>query len=583
MVAGPPICEHEPVANGASVTRRRLAASVPALIATVPLVGMSFQGDERPRVYSVISRYGSNPWKMIKGTYEELDFFLSRGNFRPVGRLLETVEHSFIFEAGEATGLAPHVVHGVIRLLMVVLLAGVAASVVAALARSAGATADHPIAVLYPLVLGTVLVASGSHGPDAPYRWFNHITLVHFPHTIIGAVVAILTIALVVARDRDMLTRPTKRAELAAMTLVGGLAAVFYDLVYLAPAVAAVFVAARAIAAGRPLKEIPATAAAKRWAALSVGFMVVLIPVRIEIARRCSEASCYVGTDLSLSTDAIAHFGRRLVAGTPPAGWLHNAELARHFGLDLGLRDLATNTLTGTGLVAITAVAVATAISASRTRGLGRLSAPPPANPETARHAPPTPSPLAPGTKSATAEPAPPTRTARLALALALIGAAGAALAALVASLVTVVQQIEPRAIDAWRETLLTQLGWSYLISAGLAAIVGAVRRRGTRRIAVNAATVLLAATLTATLLANWRMAQADRQTPLSSITSQIATATINVDTTTDGNARRCSLIDAYSQLVPDHLNMGGPALQEHLDSLMLQRHGRPFCDRTRS
>ena len=29
-----------------------------ALVCTVPLVGMSFQGDERPRIYAVVSRYG---------------------------------------------------------------------------------------------------------------------------------------------------------------------------------------------------------------------------------------------------------------------------------------------------------------------------------------------------------------------------------------------------------------------------------------------------------------------------------------------------------------------------------------------
>ncbi|MCE2510968.1 MAG: hypothetical protein J4F50_00140 [Acidimicrobiia bacterium] len=567
--------------TGTALTRRWRAAALPALIATVPLVGMSLQGDERPRVYSVISRYSSNPFKMIKGTYDELDFFLSRGNFRPVGRLLETVEHGFIFEAGEATGLAPHVVHGVIRLLMVVLLAGVAASVVAALARSAGATAGHPLLVLYPLILGTVLVASGSHGPDAPYRWFNHITLVHFPHTIIGAVVLVLGIALVVARDRDMETRPVRRAELAAMAGLGGLAAVFYDLVYLAPALAAVFVAARVIAAGRPVKEILATAAVKRWAALSVGFLVVFIPVRIEIARRCSEADCYVGTDISLSPDVLNHFGRRLIAGTPPAGWLHNAELARHFGIDLGLRDLATNALTGILLVAIAAVAVATVISVSRAGGHGRNLARPGVLSEAAETGSPPRSPL-PRVLSEAAETGSPPRSFRLALALALIGAAGASLSALLASLVTVVQNIEPRAIDAWRETLLTQVAWSFLISACLAATLGAVRYRSSRQIAVGLAAALLAASLTATLLANWRMAQADRQTPLSSITSQISAAVINLDTTENGNARRCSLIDAYSELVPDHLNMGGPAVQEHLDHLMLQRHGWPFCDRTR-
>ena len=541
--------------------RRWRAATLPVLIVTAPLIGMSFQGDERPRIYSVISRYGSNPFKIVRGTYREIDFFLSRGNFRPVGRLFETIEHSFVFEAGEATGLAPHVVHGVVRMLMVMLLALVATSVVAALARSAQASVRSPVNVLYPLALGTVLVASGSHGPDAARRWYNHITLVHFPHTLIGSVTLILVIALVVARAQDMQSRELKGRELVMMAMLGGIAAVFYDLVYLAPALAAVFILARAIAAGLPVSKVLATAAARRWAALTVGFLVVFVPVRVEIARRCGQASCYNGTDVGLSLDALGHIPRRLAAGTPLAGWSHNAELAQHFGIELGVRDLSTNALTAVLLAAVAAIAVAAVRSACKTEGIDG----------------PTP---VPG-QTSSSEAAPP-RLHRLALALALFGTATATLAALIASLSTQVQQNEPRMIDAWRETLLTQVAWSFLIAAGVAVASSAAHRRKYQKAVVVAAAVLLASSLAATLLANWRMAQTDRVIPLSAITSQISAATINLDTTEEGNLRRCSLMDAYSILVPEHLNMGGPALQGHLDRLMLQRHGWPFCDQPR-
>ena len=529
---------------------------LPALACTVPLAGMSLQGDERPRIYAVISRYGSNPFKIIEGTYHDLDFFFGRGNFRPLGRLFETVGHSLVFEAGEATGLAPHVAHGAVRLVMVGLLALTASAVVAALVRSAGGSQRHPVNVLFPLALGTVLVASGSHGPLADRRWYNHINLVHFPHTIIGAVVLILAMAVVVARDRDMQPRRLARHEWGTMAALGAVSALYYDLVYLAPILAAVFVLARALAAGMPFGEIRHTAAVKRWSAVSVGFLAVFAPARIEIIRRCAEQSCYNGTDPQFSTEALGHIPRRLAAGTPPAGWFHNAEVARHFGLDLGMEDLARNALTGLLLAAVLVMTVVAARSASLAVGAG----PPHLGPHTA----------SPGLAA---------RPKRLALALAVFGASAAVLAALLASLSKQVQQVDLRAVDAWRETLLTQVGWSLLIAAGVVAAVEAGRGQRSRRIVVVGAALALAVALATSLLANWRLSQADRHDPLSVVTRQISSATVDIDTTEEGNRHRCALIDAYSERIPEHLNMGGPAVLEHLNRLMLDRYRRPFCD----
>jgi len=517
---------------------------------------MSFQGDERPRVYAVISRYGSNPFKIIEGTYRDLDFFLGRGNFRPLGRLFETIGHSFVFEAAEATSVAPHVVLGAVGLAMVGLLALTASAAVAALARSAGVSLRHPANVLYPLALGTVLVASGSHGPLAVRRWYNHINLVHFPHTIIGAVVLILAMALLVARDGDMRRRPLQRHEWGAMAALGAVSTLYYDLVYLAPILAAVFIVARAVAAGMPLGQLRSTAAAKRWSAASVGFLVAFVPARVEIMRRCAEQSCYNGTDPQFSAETLGHVPRRLAAGTPPAGWIHNAELARHFGLDLGVGDLATNALTGLLLAAVVVTTVLAVRSANLARSLDAghpgLHEAPHSGAERPRH---------------------------LALALALLGASAALLAALLASLSNQVHETDPRAIDAWRETLLTQVGWSLLITAGVVAAIEAVRSLRSRRIVLAGAAALLAASLAASLLANWRLSQADRHDPLSSVTRQISDATVSIDWTEEGNRHRCALIDAYSGMIPEHLNMGGPAVRQHLDQLMLDRYRQPFCD----
>ena len=235
---------------------------------------------------------------------------------------------------------------------------------------------------------------------------------------------------------------------------------------------------------------------------------------------------------------------------------MHNAELARHFGLDLGVEDLARNALTGLLLAAVLIMAVMAARSASVASSR-----------DLQRHGPQEAS--LPGAA----------RPGRLALALAVFGASAALLAALLASLSNQVHETDLRAVDAWRETLLTQVGWSLLITAGVVFAVETVRGRGSQRIILACAAALLAVALATSLLANWRLSQADRHDPLSSVTSQISNATVTIDWTEEGNRHRCALIDAYSGMIPEHLNMGGPAVRQHLDQLMLNRYSQPFCD----
>ena len=82
------------------------------------------------------------------------------------------------------------------------------------------------------------------------------------------------------------------------------------------------------------------------------------------------------------------------------------------------------------------------------------------------------------------------------------------------------------------------------------------------------------------TLLANARMAHIDRATPVSTLVDEISEAALSIDPTERGNAHRCNLIDAYTQIFPDpDWWQGGPNHRAALDDFMLDRHGWPFCD----
>ena len=514
-----------------------MTVAAPSLIVAAPLAGFAFQLDQRLAIYRSAAEGLANPLVALRHAADGIDEYLSRGNFRPVGRFLEAISDGFVFEAAEATGMPPNVVHGVIRMGMVGLLALTATQVLGAVLRSAGRPLPrHPVAVLYPLVLALTLVASDADGP-----------MVIYPFTAVGTSVLVLAVALAVARDSAMTSRPVSRREALSMLLLGAVTVATYDLAYVAAPLAAALVMARSAAAGMTARQACRTAAARRFMFLAIGFLVTFLPVRIVIARRCGEAECYAGSDVHLSSDIIGRTADRVATGLPPAGWSHVAELARRadrFGF--GMTDLLANSL----LVVLVVTIALTATSAGRRASRTTASA------DDCR-----------------------VGWSRLAATLALFGLSVAALPALLVSTSRFMHAFDYAVGEAWRDTVLVQTGWSLVIAAALVMLTEAIRSTGTRQIAVWAASALLAVGCTATLLANEQLNQIDQATSLSAINNQIAAATVNFDPGSAGDANRCELIEAFAA-VKGRSNWEEETRQFRaaLDKLMLDRHGLPFC-----
>ena len=557
---------------------RRLwsAAVAPALIVTAPLLGFSLQGDARQRAYEAARLYGSNPLEAARGIYTDIGVFLDHGNFRPLGRFAEAIERSFTVEAAEATGLTLSAVQGLLRALAVAVLAVVATRVAAVLARPAASGRLHPAAALYPLIFAMALVAAGPAG-----------SLTKYSFQIIGWVVLILLLALAVARHRDMQARPVSWRELASMALLGLAASMTYDLVYVAPPLAAVFMLARNAAGGHPLKNVLRTAALRRWAAFSAGFLAAFVPVRLIIADRCSRNDCYAASEVDVSGEMVQMAAERALSGAPPAGWHHVSELVRYAdlrtppwppippGVDpgtvraeevtYGLSDFAANSMIAVLLAATILVTVRGARTAARLADADSESS----------------------------------GSLRPAASLGAFGAATTLLGALLVSPSVWLHWWEPQIGQAWRESVLVQTGWSFMIAAVVAAVgasasrvrrsdgtaAGRSSRRSSsriRRVAWRTAAAIAGIGLALTLLANARMTHIDRTTPVSTLVDEISAAALSIDPTERGNARRCSLIDAYTQIFPDpEWWQGGPNHRAALDEFMLDRHGWPFCDPT--
>jgi len=510
--------------------RRSWFMAVPPLIVALPFAGFPLQYDEVRLFVSTANSVRGNPLRAAEHALRDVDQFLDQGTFRPLGRFLENSVYSAMFETSEATGLAPHALQAVVRLVMVAALAYAAIRVVAALMRSAGAGPDHPALLVYPLVLATTLVANGAVSP-----------LVLFPLLFTGSVVFVLAVALVTARDRDMQFRRLRRHEPVAMALVGVAAAMTYDLVYVAPILAAVFIVARATAAQMTVSEVLRLAAARRWMYLSIGFLVVFVPTRIEIAIRCSRAACYEATNVNASVDALELVPGRLLTGAPPVGWHHNSDLGRP-GMQFELAALGGNALMALLLLAAIGWIAVVATSTSQE----------------------------PESDDAAADGGPP-RWERLGAALLMVGGASAVLAAVLVSLARFNQRRGLSVGQPWRDTVLVQFGWSLLIFAVAVVVVHRLRSQQARRTAGEAIVAVLGACLVVTLFFNWRLASVEGRTPGSTVTKQMLIAATTSDPTDRGNARRCELLDSFEDLV---FPMDGL-----LDAMMLDRYGMAFCD----
>ena len=552
---------------------------MPALIVTAPLLGFSLQGDERQRAYEAARLYGSNPLEAARGVYTDIGVFLDHGNFRPIGRFTEAIERSFTVEAAEATGLTLTAVQGVLRALAVTVLAVVAMRVVAALAPASTSSATarlHPATALFPLIFGAALVAAGPAG-----------SLTKYSFRIIGWVILILLLALAVARDRDIQARPVSWRELALMVTLGFAASLTYDLVYVAPPLVAVFMLARNAASGHPLKNVLRIAALRRWAAFSAGFLAAFAPIRLIIADRCGRNDCYAASEIELSSEVVQMAAGRALSGAPPAGWHHVSELVRYAdlrtppwppippGVDAGtvraeevaygVSDFAANSMIA---VLLAATILVTVLSARRAARLADAD---------------------PGSAG----------SLRPAACLGAFGAAATLLGALLVSPSTWLHWWEPQIGQAWRESVLVQTGWSFMIASVVAAVCASASRvrrpdaaaaghssrrpsSRVRRVTWRTAAALVGVGVALTLLANARMAHIDRATPVSTLVDEISAAALSIDPTERGNAHRCSLIDAYTQIFPDpDWWQGGPNHRAALDEFMLDRHGWPFCDPT--
>ncbi len=175
----------------------RWTAVLGGLVAT-PLLAFPFGADERFAFYTDTAHIGANPIRIVYSAIKEIPFYIGRGNFRPLGRMLDYAEHSFSFEFASITGAPLPVIHGLFRVGIIVV-AGLAGLVsLYLLSRSAeagGRERLHSVLLaavwVYPILFAASVVAAGAGSP---------FTL--FPFLYVGSSALAMWAAIVVAETR---------------------------------------------------------------------------------------------------------------------------------------------------------------------------------------------------------------------------------------------------------------------------------------------------------------------------------------------------------------------------------------------
>jgi hypothetical protein len=526
---------------------RWLLVSAAAMLVTSPLLGVGFQGDQRTWMFIVMNETGGDPWEVVARTVRNIDYFLSAGNFRPLGRMLTDLEHVFYMETALASGVPPHLVHGFIRLAMVALLAVTAHRFLLALERSAALGDPGPgqpslnrasglAGALFPVVFAAVLVVVGLH------------PLVFFPFWSIAVVAAILAVPLIIASDRALGTRwawdsrHRPRGEYlrsGLMVVLGASLAMTYDLLYVVPAVCLAVIAARGILARIGWRDLLRSVAAGRFIALCAGFVAVFLPTRLAIASRCQIMRCSPTAEVDVAGLSLQTGLYRAVTGLPATNWYAGRRRATDTELSVtGLLDL----LGGSSTLLVVALLIATAGLAYRSSLKVRID-----------------------------------RTVHLRLGTAsiLVGLVLVGLPALMVSLTPTIQNTYPDAIDVpWRDTLMVQVGWSLAITGVLLLITSIGWTKLGRYSFHTTLTILLLILLSASIITyhtNYEAAQDHYSRPASVTDSLIFETLVNFNNSGQMEQVRCDILGSYR----DVRDRGVVA---DLNILANSLYGQDFC-----
>jgi hypothetical protein len=511
----------EPVAGDAPPRGRWTRTVGLPLLVMLPLIGAVPLSDSRYNAYRFGGAYAQRPWELLTDPITSIPRYLDYGNFRPLGRLLERGLDALAYAVSAALTMplsTPlRLIHLAAVAVLVVVLVVLAETVTSPTPRRTGRLSA--VGALVPVAFATTLVASGRTS-----------SVIVFTDLYALSAALILAIAAIAVRHALLMRPDVSRRQMLGAILVGAALPIVNEVAYLAVPLAWVAVVLRGrLTLGRSWSELLHSGAAKLLLAGSVAFTVVFVPLRVMLAIRCADGSCYDGSDVSVGWELFPTLGHRLVSWVPSVGWFPATRDAPAGWY------LPTDPMTWVLLGAILALAWRLLRDLPAYRQL----------------------------------------TGRQALALAGLGAA---VLLLVATLVALSADVQGQVVDGWaigsgwRDTLIVGAGASLLVAAALLAPPAA--RRPRRRAIALTLLVLLAL---GTALANQGQARGLAARPDAALHTEIAVAVTNFLPTEEADARRCELFARFVDSIPDQAH-NHRRLHEALNATTQARFGQDFC-----
>jgi hypothetical protein len=527
LAAGPhdpvpdPVEPPAPDAGGPGWRGRWVRAISLPLLVMLPLVGAVPLSDSRYNAYRFGGAYAQRPWELLTDPITSIPRYLDYGNFRPLGRLLERGLDALAYAVSAALTMPLPTPLRLTHLATVAVLVVVLVLLVETITSPTPLRDGRPSAatVLVPLTFATTLVASGRTS-----------SVIVFTDLYALSTVLVLGVAAGAARHAFVVRQTVTRRQLLGVILLGAALAIVNEVAYLAVPLAWVAVVLRGrLTLGRSWSELVHSGSAKLLLAGSIAFAVVALPLRIMLAARCADGSCYDGSDVALGWELFPTLGHRLLSWVPPVAWYPATRNAPSRWY------LPSDPLTWLLLAAIVVLSWVLLRDLSALRQL----------------------------------------SARQALALA---GMGAAVLVLVATLVAFSADVQGQVVDGWsigsgwRDTLMVGTGASVLIAALLLAPWSA-RRPRVRATALG----LLVLLVVGTMLANQGQARALTRRPDVALHMEIAIAVTNFLPGDEADARRCELFGRFVDSIPDQAH-NHRRLHEALNETTRARFGQVFC-----
>lgn len=281
-----------------------------AFVALVMLPGLvaPFFADNRLTLFQFEARLGSNPLRVFDFVIQGIPGYLDRGNFRPVSRLQYALEYWGLFKTSYLTGVPGYILHAIPKLAVIAAMLWVCHHLIRQYAWATWSQESGYWKTLrwsFVALLGLFLVL----------KPVSQHPIILFPGLYLGGVVFALGIAAVMGR---VVRVDDRRVGMTIGGVVlGVMVAMMIETAYVAVPLVVAHVILLLVARHGWRHSLEALRRSAGWPmmlAVLGGFSAVFIPIRIIIARICSDGSCYAASAPEIDGDTLGVFAIRLVS-----------------------------------------------------------------------------------------------------------------------------------------------------------------------------------------------------------------------------------------------------------------------------